>query len=88
VGFDLDEILIGGAGNDVLNGDLGRDRLYGGSREDVFVFKPMMGVDEIYDFDPAEDHIDLLGFKFSDLVITQYGTDSTDIRGPNGVRVT
>jgi Ca2+-binding RTX toxin-like protein len=87
-GFDGSDSLFGRDGDDLLDGDRGRDRLYGGSGADTFVFKAKMSVDKIYDFDLATDLIALVGFTLDDLRITRYATHSTDIRGPDGERVT
>jgi serralysin len=52
-------VLRGGRWQDVLVGGAGRDRLSGGGDADIFKFKPRSGVDEIVDFQPGKDRIDL-----------------------------
>ncbi len=62
-----DDRLYGGKGADVLNGQKGADVLKGGGGSDVFVFGALdhMGRnsqrDEIRDFQPGRDFIDLTG---------------------------
>lgn len=68
--------LFGGTGNDQLSGDMGGDWLTGGDGADSFVFGKVHGQDEILDFTPGEDLIDLSGMgvagdDFSDLEISQ-----------------
>jgi arylsulfatase A-like enzyme len=63
--------LLGKRGADRLNGCQGDDRLAGGGGGDRFVFEARSGTDEIVDFDPGRDRIDLtaLGLDgFRDLV--------------------
>jgi Ca2+-binding RTX toxin-like protein len=52
---------VGGAGDDVLNGELGTDWLVGGTGHDVFVFtnQPTNRVDIVQDFEVGEDRINL-----------------------------
>ena len=54
--------LDGGEGDDILDGGTGDDDLAGGFGEDVFRFRPGDGDDEIEDFAPGEDRIDLRAF--------------------------
>jgi Ca2+-binding RTX toxin-like protein len=68
--------LFGGNGNDSLSGDIGGDWLTGGGGADSFIFGRTHGRDEITDFTPGEDVIDLramgvAGDDFSDLVVSQ-----------------
>ena len=73
-GWDLmeggtgNDVLFGGTGRDDLSGNDDDDMLYGGGGDDVlsggagldtFVFYSGFGVDEIRDFTPGEDRIDL-----------------------------
>lgn len=62
-----DDVLRGGTGKDILNGSRGADRLFAGSDSDrdIFVFrkgdsgKTHGTIDQIAQFDPAHDRIDL-----------------------------
>lgn len=86
-GGDYQDVLLGGSGSDILNGGTYADKLYGGADFDTFVFKDGDGYDEIWDFDPNGEMIDLRGVthgsspifstgpaidSFSDLVITHW----------------
>ncbi|MCC7090516.1 MAG: VCBS repeat-containing protein [Nitrosomonas sp.] len=51
--------LNGGAGNDTLNGGLGSNRLTGGVGNDFFTFTTKGHVDTIFDFNVANDTIQL-----------------------------
>lgn len=86
--------LYGGAGADHLMGGGGNDLLEGGAGADWFVFAPGSGADEITDFTPGVDHIDLSAFDlaYEQLGFTQsaggvrisMGTDSIFVRGVQG----
>ena len=66
--------LYGGAGNDVLDGGSSDDELTGGEGADTFTFRRSQGDDEILDFNPGEDKIDLRAFtSISDI-------DDSDLR--------
>ncbi|MEM9331643.1 MAG: calcium-binding protein, partial [Pseudomonadota bacterium] len=69
-GFDGDDTLNGGAGDDVLIGGLGADSF--------FFSDPEFGNDLITDFQNDIDQIDLslLNLSFSDLSISQNGSDT------------
>jgi Ca2+-binding RTX toxin-like protein len=55
-----DDRLLGGAGNDELTGGTGNDRLLGGAGRDRFRFTNLdQRLDQIADFKPADDLIDL-----------------------------
>ena len=63
------DILYGGAGHDALDGGseadrltggTGRDTMAGGAGRDTFVFALRDGADQISDFNPATDRIDLV----------------------------
>ncbi|WP_420912001.1 M10 family metallopeptidase C-terminal domain-containing protein, partial [Muribacter muris] len=58
-GNHLDNVLIGGEGNDHLNGAGGNDILTGGAGQDWFIFDNSLdgSLDQITDFNPAEDKI-------------------------------
>jgi hypothetical protein len=59
----------------------GADNLTGSAAADTFVFDHLIGTDTIYNFDPAHDKIDLIGFanrgSFADL----QGSIATDVNG-------
>lgn len=58
-GFGAD-VLAGGAGADILSGGAGDDILTGGAGDDTFVFGGVdLGRDQITDFDPAHDIVDV-----------------------------
>ena len=72
-GGALNDILIGGAGNDHLIGNQGDDTLEdgsgidtltGGSGRDVFVLRADGMIDQITDFEPGRDRLDLSGWPF------------------------
>jgi Ca2+-binding RTX toxin-like protein len=62
-GLEGNDVLRGNAGNDTLIGGQGNDALYGGTGSDTFVFAPESGLDIIYDFNAAEDKLDLRGYS-------------------------
>ncbi len=68
-GFEGNDQLAGGAGNDILRGGLGNDVLIGGAGADFFVLdsKPNVrtNVDVLYDFNAAEDTIQLVKGAFA-----------------------
>lgn len=75
-----DDQLFGNAGNDVLSGDLGNDTMTGGDGSDTFSFQANHGVDQITDFNTAQDFIQLSGTglnSFSDVqaALTQFTED-------------
>ena len=75
-GGEGNDDLIGGIGNDFLDGEAGDDLLTGGSGKDVFALS-LEGSDVITDFDAAADVFLLRGdIEFSDLTISQLGSDS------------
>ncbi|EJM69692.1 calcium-binding protein, partial [Pseudomonas sp. GM55] len=49
-GNELDNVIVGGAGNDVLIGGAGNDTQVGGAGNDIFVFGPGFGNDAILSF--------------------------------------
>lgn len=53
------DTIDGGIGSDRLTGNAGRDRLIGGAGRDAFVFNLGDGSDQISQFDPKRDRIDL-----------------------------
>ena len=56
------DTLAGGAGADTLRGGAGDDRLRGGTGNDVFLFCAGDGADQIFDFVPGQDRLELYGF--------------------------
>ena len=83
------DALSGGAGDDILEGGRGSDTLEGGTGNDTFVqsFNSVAGQDEILDFNPAEDTIDLIDLQnVSEFSITAVD-DGTLIDGGAGVTV-
>jgi Ca2+-binding RTX toxin-like protein len=67
----LGDHLVGGPGNDILDGKGGDDVLTGGGGSDLFVFKGGYGNDTIADFSAAQgDKVDLSAFP--DLYYLQY----------------
>lgn len=86
--------LYGGNGADHLIGGGGNDLLTGGAGADWFVFAPGSGADEITDFTPGADHIDLSAFdiayeqldftKSASGIRISMGTDSIFVRGAQG----
>lgn len=104
-GSDDDDLLFGGPGNDTLRGGAGNDILYdgpgrdvmfGGAGADVFVLSADGEADEIRDFNPDEDRIDLSGwgriYSVSALTITRksgaleiiWGKEKLTIRSHDG----
>ena len=75
------DTIDGGADNDWIVGGGGDDTLTGGTGEDTFVFIESSGDDTITDFVVGTDTIDLSmiqeAIAFSDLTITQDGSDTT-----------
>ena len=75
------DTIYGGADNDTIAGGSGNDSLTGGAGEDTFVFIENSGDDTITDFDKDNDTINLSmiqeSIAYSDLTITQVGSDTT-----------
>ncbi|WP_286829546.1 M10 family metallopeptidase C-terminal domain-containing protein, partial [Kordiimonas sp. UBA4487] len=89
-GRDGDDVLVGGSGNDTLTGGAGTDVLTGGDGADLFVFGAGWGNDTIADYADASDQIDMsgTGLAFSDLTITQDGSDALIADGSgNSIRL-
>ena len=59
IGDDVNNVIMGEAGDDRLEGGGGDDELYGGHGADIFMFAPGHGNDIILDFSDGEDRIDL-----------------------------
>ena len=69
-GQDGNDTLSGGGGSDFLYGGAGRDRLSGGGGGDTFVFSSSLvraNVDEVTDFKPSDDTIQLNSAFFNAL---------------------
>lgn len=66
-GQDGHDWLSGGDGADLLAGGAGFDMLRGGAGADTFLLVPGEGADQIEDFSPGEDLIDLRAFGFASL---------------------
>lgn len=60
------DTLEGGTWSDTLEGGEGNDLLTGGRGRDTFVMQPGWGYDQVQDFAPGRDVIDLQSFGFSD----------------------
>ncbi|MGQ3031519.1 MAG: M10 family metallopeptidase C-terminal domain-containing protein, partial [Ferrovibrionaceae bacterium] len=63
--------LLGGAGNDILNGKAGNDVLFGEGGADTFIFERGTGGDVIGDFARGTDKIDLSAFGFASFAALQ-----------------
>ena len=84
-GGNGNDSLYGGQGDDQLAGDSGADTLIGGLGSDRFIFANQgEGIDQILDFNSAEDQIALLGSGFSnDLTENQNLEPSQFLIGSN-----
>ena len=72
IGSNYDDILIGNAGANTIQGSFGSDTLTGGGSSDKFVFAPGEGVDTITDFVIGEDYLVLSGgLDIQNIVATQ-----------------
>jgi Ca2+-binding RTX toxin-like protein len=76
------EIITGGSGADVINGGAGFDLLTGGAGADRFVIGKHAGdIDQITDFNPSQDVIDLSAFtdrvSVHQFDVVQRGADVT-----------
>ena len=61
--------------DDLLRGDGGRDRLWGGKGRDAFMLQPGQGVDRIMDYKDGTDRLGLDDTtNFEDLQIVQQGS--------------
>jgi Ca2+-binding RTX toxin-like protein len=100
IGTAAAEILTGGAGADLLFDGAGRDTMTGGAGADLFIMAPDGVFDEIADFRPGTDRIDLSGWRglysTAQLTITAqtggalviFGDEKLRIRTDNGVPLT
>lgn len=64
-----DDVLRGGRGTDTVIGGEGNDRLFGGADADEFHFTKTSGHDKIFDFDPFQDELHLVGLARSEVVL-------------------
>ena len=73
------DTLRGGSGADTLEGGEGNDTLRGDGGADTFQFEAGIdnGTDTVTDFENGTDVIAIEGVQFSDLTITQAGSDTT-----------
>ncbi|WP_371169765.1 M10 family metallopeptidase C-terminal domain-containing protein [Aliiroseovarius sp. 2305UL8-7] len=81
-GTELNEIITGGGEADIIDGGGGFDILTGGGGADTFVIDQFSGdINQITDFDVAQDVVDLSGFADNVSVhqfeVVQRGTDVT-----------
>ncbi|MFZ6048589.1 peroxidase family protein [Pseudomonas sp. CR3202] len=51
IGNELDNVIVGGTGQDFLNGGLGNDTMVGGLGNDTFMFAAGFGQDRLFSFD-------------------------------------
>ncbi|MFM7426879.1 MAG: M10 family metallopeptidase C-terminal domain-containing protein, partial [Elainella sp.] len=69
------ETLVGGSGDDLLNGRGGKDRITGGTGRDRFVLEvaasQLTATPEILDFRNGQDLLELPGLEFADLSISR-----------------
>ena len=54
-----DDVIVGQDGDDILADGAGRDTLFGGAGADRFILSADGGEDEIADFEPGQDRLDL-----------------------------
>ncbi len=88
-GMASNDTLLGGLGDDTIIGGDGRDSLTGGIGRDVFVYSDNWYHDTITDFVSGTDKLDFTNtnFSYTDLTITQDGTDTLISDGTNTIRV-
>ena len=76
----LIDILVGGEGNDTIDGGTGTNYVHGGEGDDTFVIAAGQTLTTIYDFTDGDDTIDLSNITgitaFSDLSISADGDDA------------
>jgi serralysin len=87
------DVLIGGAGNDRLQGSVDDDILTGGAGNDTFYFAAYSGRDTVTDFTDGQDVLNMSGYggliSIGQLAITDtaqgaaiaYGGDSIVLQG-------
>ena len=96
VGQDGDDLITGGVGDDIIIDGAGSDTLTGGPGRDTFVFRHDGEIDEITDFDPALDRLDLNSWPLlydpasleiqttADGAVITYRDETLILRSPNG----
>ena len=62
IGLEGDDTLTGGAGEDMILDGAGSDRMSGGAGADIFILSRDGARDDIIDFDPTQDRIDISGW--------------------------
>jgi hypothetical protein len=74
-----------------LKGETGNDLLHGGGDGDLFIVRTAGGSDEIWDFTPGEDRLDLSSFAFEDAAaVRRLASDAVSgvaLELPGGVSV-
>ncbi|MFV1878258.1 FG-GAP-like repeat-containing protein [Nioella sp.] len=92
-----DDMIEAGGGDDVLMDGSGRDTLTGGAGRDVFVMEADGTHDEIRDFNPSQDRIDLTAWPMlrnlgqieftatSDGAVLRFGTEELRIHSHDGL---
>jgi Ca2+-binding RTX toxin-like protein len=78
------DTLISGKGNDRMWGDAATVAPTAQTGADTFVFSPPNGQDQIMDFQPGQDHIELKGFGFNNFNDVASHIQDT----PNGALIT
>jgi len=83
--------LSGGAGDDILVDGAGVDILFGGAGADEFVFASDARDDELRDFDPAEDRINLSAYpmmgSLADLIVIPTSDGARLTMGGESLRI-
>jgi len=70
-----DDVITGSFQSETITGGTGNDVLSGVNGSDTFVFAVGDGVDHITDYNAANDTLEFTGIGFTDLTITQVGSD-------------
>ena len=88
-GGDGDDVLRGSNGADTLIGGVGDDHMYGGRGDDEFVFAAGSGTDEIRDFDPDDDLLNLseTATDFTDAASVLASATEETVNGSSGVLI-
>ena len=68
--------IWGNGGNDVISGGYGDDQMWGGAGADRFEFLSGWGDDQIHDFQPGTDQLDLTGLTGAEAML-KIGVQST-----------